>query len=1082
MLALLGLAAGFKARAQTPFTFTLPPPSGTTSFQTSAGVYTLSVTGSNGIVTPGKLVQTLWRNRNLSAPYTYTASWNNTNDFGVVEPSGTYQIKVLYDNVQYTWDGLIGNTSGTFSGTTAHYNFEPMSAMTISGSNAYYCAGYDESHFDFTKFNTAQPQMTTDHFSRYLWSTSGSNYQVYQFAADIYDRAWGWAASDGTNVYFASPNCTDTGTNATNPDGGKPGFVVKYNIAGDTAAPFAAPYGQDLPSGPVSIGWGEGHQYRPFDMVLPVGTQPGVNGMAVQYQTNANGSSGILAVSVAPDNLVYLFDKATGAPLTTPASISVANPQGLAFAPNGDLWVISGTTISGTTMQIISGTLVTGTMISGTVLSRYAFTAPSGTSASTNDGSISGIIASSITGLTAPMAVAVNPTNNDIVLVADGLTSQQVKGFTRTGAVATGWSTPLGQAGGYLANGVAVASNKFAFVLPDDGSLDYAGHGAFLAFAPDGSFWVGDYGNFRAEHFSAAQAYIEQIMYRPTEYVVSTDLNNPVNVYANWIQYQVTYAAPGSPGIQTLTPGDPTVSGGNNCWQFVKNWTASARAMNPPGTNLYTGTGWCGLQTVVTLNNGRTWAMVNRVDGKREIIELQSGGLHPTGIVFDGSASLYANGEIRDCTVSGSIATITRQIVTFNGAGDPTWGSPITLASTPYGLSGTVSNPPPWTSGTFETNLSGSSEPYGPPFNTYYPIHRASYVGDNGPRFPSTSTGVIATLDSSTIPNANYGMHLGGVLLSGTQFLWNASPAITTGGANANDLGPDGLGSYSVDADSLGHWAGTTAWTVGQNIMYNYNGQWANYMNQFMHYWDDGLFIGQFGVSGGPASDYPQAGPNGAPIGTLPGLASNAFSPVMVQVGNSIYVYQTDEMEHSATHRWRIDGANEVAELVGTGTMNSGSSIPLNTQTTTCLSANFATTTIGSFILVSSSGSAQSPSSLPPDYSLNVGLISGSTTSAYQYTLGGLAAGDTVNISCNANNDNTTGDARGTDITVLTYLSSGSFSRQLDTTTTALHTWQYLSVPFMLQPNETKFSVNFHNGFSQPKGYIDNINISVTTP
>ena len=87
-----------------------------------------------------------------------------------------------------------------------------------------------------------------------------------------------------------------------------------------------------------------------------------------------------------------------------------------------------------------------------------------------------------------------DPTNPDIILVADGGSSQQVKAFNSAG-------TSLGLMGWLAAiqtNGVAVATNKFWFY---DGEAD----GTFLCFAPDGSFWVGDGGESLAPCISRPQ-------------------------------------------------------------------------------------------------------------------------------------------------------------------------------------------------------------------------------------------------------------------------------------------------------------------------------------------------------------------------------------------------------------------------------------------------------------------------------------------------------------------------------------------------------------------------------------------------
>jgi hypothetical protein len=98
-------------------------------------------------------------------------------------------------------------------------------------------------------------------------------------------------------------------------------------------------------------------------------------------------------------------------------------------------------------------------------------------------------------------------------------------------------------------------------------------------------------------------------------------------------------------------------------------------------------------------------------------------------------------------------------------------------------------------------------------------------------------------------------------------------------------------------------------------VIYNYNGQWSNYMNQFMHFWDDGLFVGQFGATV-YGINFPANGP-------VAGLASNAFSPQMIEVNNTLYAFQSDEMVHSGVHRWRVDGTDTITEIAGSGALDS---------------------------------------------------------------------------------------------------------------------------------------------------------------
>src|SRR5579863_7833680 len=86
--------------AQTPVnamsnTFTLSQ-----SANVSAGVYNTS----------NVLVRTLWS----VVPYqpgTYSIHWDGKDDLGIAMPAGNYTVKVVSNNITYTWEGVIGNNS-----------------------------------------------------------------------------------------------------------------------------------------------------------------------------------------------------------------------------------------------------------------------------------------------------------------------------------------------------------------------------------------------------------------------------------------------------------------------------------------------------------------------------------------------------------------------------------------------------------------------------------------------------------------------------------------------------------------------------------------------------------------------------------------------------------------------------------------------------------------------------------------------------------------------------------------------------------------------------------------------------------
>src|SRR5579875_2114805 len=100
---------------------------------TSAGVYNSS----------DVLIRTLWSGVRYDAGC-YHGQWDGFMDDGVtVAPLGSYTVKVLSNNVQYTWEGVIGNTSTDLSGDYI-IKGEDIGDMCFVGNKCFYPTGYSE--------------------------------------------------------------------------------------------------------------------------------------------------------------------------------------------------------------------------------------------------------------------------------------------------------------------------------------------------------------------------------------------------------------------------------------------------------------------------------------------------------------------------------------------------------------------------------------------------------------------------------------------------------------------------------------------------------------------------------------------------------------------------------------------------------------------------------------------------------------------------------------------------------------------------------------------------------------------------
>ena len=753
-----------------PFSFTLDEPC-----KTSAGVFKPD----------GTLVRTLWSKVRYTAG-THSAVWDAGDDNGNVMPAGTYQIKLLQHNTEYVWDGAIGNTSAELSGPTVHRGFWHLRGMAISGTNAFYVTGYNEGGYDFHSFLTTDPQHVK---MSWYWIYSAQFDRVASVPGDVNDLNWLWSAADSNRVYFACSG-TPNPANTAIPNN-YPGCIVACNVSDNSPAYFT--------QGVQIVNHGAN---SPLPNGIYAGTQPGLSGLSVQQNGN------LLAVSVAPDNRVYLVNKQSGAAV---ANFNVSSPGRLNFSPDGSLWVIS------------SNSVICYTNLNSN---------PSA--------------ASTIPSLSKPLDVAVHPTNSNLILVADGGSSQQVKAFDRAGTSL--WA--YGLAGGYQTNGVAVATNKFWFF---DGEND----GTFLCFAPDGSFWVEDGGNDRSLHFSAACAYLEQIMYQTHSLVACVDQNNPSRVFNQFLEFKVNYTKPLSQG-----------------WTLVNNWKINVDASHIAYNE--------GLFEVTTFTNGRTYGLIDNTSGSntlKELCELGANQLRLTGIfpMINNEGrwiSLGTDGSARATTI-----------------GIPRW-----YQSTLNGFDAT--NNPVWNPETLIASASAASSDPVPRFGGL------GYV-----RATVSTNNILISFDQSL----NNGWHLGGIKVGATNWLWKASPAVTF---------MNGTGNYEI-ANGV-QYGGNNVQAVDRQVIFGYHGEFfrnAGQASQHMHFYDDGLFVGQFGEASPGHSIYEWP---------LAGFAGNGGNPSLIKTTNEDYYLWVNDQNSHGPQRWHFVNARNIREQTGSGTL--GHAITLTNQ------------------------------------------------------------------------------------------------------------------------------------------------------
>lgn len=741
------------AGAKVTFSFTVK-----VAGRTSAGVFQKD----------GTLIRTLWS----GVPYKagkYTKVWNGTDDEGRLVASGDYDIKVLTNDVKYTWEGVIGNTSAQSTGPTVHRGLESIRSMAVVGNVAYYAKGYSEGNASQSKFLLDKPQADIN-----LTISSGSS-----------QGSW-FSATDGVNVYWAGNDAFSTNGNKW--------FVFATTVNGDKEVEFL---------NGNSLKLARGGSYKSSIAVVDNGVAK-INGIAVQKKGK------YLFVSCKEQNEIQVYDKTTGAVVQ---SIPMKSPGNVAVDNDDNLWVISRTSSVQKYRILANGALE--------------------------------VVLTTLTGLVEPLAIAVSPRDN-IVLVADGGASQQLKAFDNTSGQPA-WT--FGQEGGYTVN-ADVANDKFYFTDPAGRTV-----GTFVTFQPDGSFWVGDTGNSRAMHYAADKTYLNCIMFLPIVYSSFVDANKPERVFANYLEFRVDYAKPLAPD--------------NGSWTLVRNWGA----LVPTGFD----DKYQRLRGVSTLTNGRTYACLMRSSPRKPtLVELTSAGtMRFTGVDLESQLTqLYPDGSLRRLVAAyggalGKSQSIMKRALTgFDGAGNPTWAAEAPMASSP-------------------------------PATRQDPIFWGNTLKLRTGEV--TSSDILISFDGGLPPYGSDGYHLGGIRLKDNKWLWRT--AKSTDKQYSGPYPADG----AYDTGNGAQYGGTVAMAIDRSIIWGYHGEFwkASQTNKWSHVYDNGLFIGTFGVTG------PEVAGQEAP-GMM---AGNVFSPSLVKdnAGN-IYLYHNDESYHSGLHRWKITGLSTIQE------------------------------------------------------------------------------------------------------------------------------------------------------------------------
>ena len=656
------------------------------------------------------LVKTLFSAEKLVAG-TYTRYWNGTDDNGnpINNPASNYAVKILTNNVQYLWQGTIGNTSDSMTGITKHRNyFTCMRGLAFGPTFGYYCSGYSEGTPSFAKFNINTPNQKIELISA-TESTADINY----------------VATDGIKVYWGAFDANVVGKS----------FVFATNVSNDAYVTF-----------PNGLSYTPQYRNQLNVVGLRSDTIGMISGLAVQKTGN------YLFIARKDINLLQVINKTTGALIQ---SLNYTYCRGLSVDPNDNLLMAQSTTVSKFNVNA-DGTLT---------------------------------LVGTISGLQNPLSTQVS-LDDQTLMITDGGTSQQVKCYNTSNGLLT---ETMGTVGGYL-NDPSVNNNKFYFT---DAHKEYL---PFTAFQPNGTFWIGDAGNSRVQHYAADKSYLNRMMWLGATYSVFADKNNPVKVFSDFMEFEIDNSA------QLIS--------GNTGWKLKNNWGATVTYPLYDGPPKF----------ITTLINGRTYGFI-RKGYNYEIVEFPTtGNLRYTGIMLGGlSQVLCSDGALQTYTESGNNISLQKfNLLGFDSNNNPSWSTvPEVLAS---GLS---------------DNLIGSP-----------------FMSPNGQAYGSTNKIALfnpqVTLQYGAIYQSGY--HLG-LMSKGANNTYLARTEKSTHRSYKGHF--PGSGWFDV-GNLVNDNAGGTVNIIDRNIITSYHGEfWKNSQtNKFNHYYDNGLALGQFGTTGPEANGY----------------------------------------------------------------------------------------------------------------------------------------------------------------------------------------------------------------------------------
>jgi hypothetical protein len=273
------ISANTNGKDTIPFSFNLD-----TASRTSAGVY-----NSDGV-----LLRTLWNNIKYNEGM-HSSMWDKKDDEGKLVDDSLVVIKVVSNNIRYSWQGIVGNNSDNISGSTKYHNFESISSMAAAGDYMYAACEYNEAMNSQLRFKIDQP-----------------NKSLGAGPKKSYGQQTSFVATDGVTAYWA-------GFDPFSPDKSF-SYVFATNIQTEDEKIFAT-------SKYYKSSWNSVYNGI-IDQVQDPNSAP--TGLAVQKTGN------LLFVAHGKLGRIHILNKITGALIN---KFSIPGCGQIATDGDGNLWV-----------------------------------------------------------------------------------------------------------------------------------------------------------------------------------------------------------------------------------------------------------------------------------------------------------------------------------------------------------------------------------------------------------------------------------------------------------------------------------------------------------------------------------------------------------------------------------------------------------------------------------------------------------------------------------------------------------------------------------------------------------------------